>query len=196
MISLLSGVVADLAADHVVMDCHGVGYQAFCPTRTLGALQTGKPAKLYIITHVREDALQLFGFIDKPERDAFTLITGVSGVGPRIALSLLSTLSGAEIAAAVSTNQPSMLARANGVGKKLAEKIIVELKDKAQTLALAEGSLPHVTRITGPIADITSALVNLGYQPKTAETAAAKAIEDLPDAPFADQFRLALKKCA
>lgn len=193
MISTLSGPVLDLLPTSVVIDCHGVGYEAYCSARTLAQLQVGHPARLYTYLNVREDALTLFGFASAAEKAFFLQLTNVSGLGPKLGLSLLSTFTPAEIQQAISMGQPATLARASGVGKKLAEKIIVELKDKLGQIPLfvaagtAAGSLA---------ADLSSALVNLGYPPKVAELAAAEALKTNPSAPFEELFKAALRKAA
>lgn len=197
MISILSGPVLALTATSVVLDCSGVGYEALCTTRTLGTLQSGQPARLFTVLNVREDALTLFGFSSIEERTFFNQLTSVSGVGPKLALSLLSTFTPAEVQQAISLNQPATLARASGVGKRMAEKIIVELKDKLGQitsfgpLSTAANNLTHMQAT-----DLTSALINLGYQPKIAEAAATEALKSNPTAPFDELFRLALRKAA
>lgn len=197
MLSQLTGIVAEIAPDHAVIDCNGVGYQVFCPGRSLGALENGKTAKLYTVLAVREDALTLYGFTDRGERQFFQMLTNaVTGVGPRLGLALLSSFSVPEMAAAISANQPSQLARAPGVGKKLAEKIIVELKDKLGAFAGVGEAVAIGAGSRGAATDLTSALVNLGYQPKIAEAAAASAIQELPDGGFDALFKLALRKAA
>lgn len=194
MISTLTGPVQTLTPTSAVIECGGVGYEAFCPARTLGALVIGQQTRLHTVLVVREDAHILFGFSTAAEKAFFTQLTSVSGVGPRIALSLLSSFTAAEIQQAIAANQPATLARASGVGKKLAEKIIVELKDKL-------GQIPLFIAIAGPavstlLTDLTSALTNLGYQPKIAEAAAAEALKASPSAPFEELFRAALRKAA
>lgn len=194
MFASLSGAVLAVNETTAVLDCSGVGYLVHCPTRTLANLAPNTAARLWVHLAVREDALTLFGFETQAERDFFLSLTSVSGVGPKVGLSLLSTFTPNEIVSAIAANQPSQLARASGVGKKLAEKIIVELKDKL-------GSLPLLTVptaglgarvVAGPMNDICSALINLGYAPKVAETAAQQALENSPDAPFDVQFKSAL----
>ena len=195
MLALLTGTVADLAADHAVITCGGVGYQVFCPTRSLGALVQGKEATLHTHLAVREDALTLYGFTEVSEKRIFNLLLTVSGVGPRMALSLLSTWSGAEVMSAIHTGQPGMLAKASGVGKKLAEKIIVELKDKKAPALSSTGGASSAS--TTPLwSDLVSALTNLGYPLRSAETAASETVAESPALPFADAFKQALKKVA
>lgn len=193
MISILTGPILEVTATYAVIDCSGVGYAAFCPVRTLAGLEIGKQSRLYTVLNVREDALTLFGFATQAERAFFDQLTTVSGVGPRIGLSLLSSFTPAEIQQAILTNQPAQLARASGVGKKLAEKIIVELKDKLGSLALFA---PAASPTHALLADLISALINLGYQPKAAQTAAEDAIKATPNASFEDLFKQALRKAA
>ncbi|PIZ31471.1 MAG: Holliday junction branch migration protein RuvA [Alphaproteobacteria bacterium CG_4_10_14_0_8_um_filter_53_9] len=194
MINLLQGTVAEITADSAtLLTAGGVGYQVFCPSRSLGALAQGQPATLHTYLAVREDALTLYGFADKTEKAVFTLLLGVSGVGPRMALSLLSTWNGHEIMTAIHTAQPSVLAKASGVGKKLAEKIIVELKDKKAPLSLTS-SLP-ASALAPPLqTDVASALVNLGFPISHAEAAAKATLDEMPNADFAELFKHALKK--
>lgn len=196
MYAHLTGTVADIGPDHAVLTCGGVGYLVFCPTRSLGALQTNAGATLYTYLAVREDAMTLYGFTEKSEKSIFQLLLTVSGVGPKMALSILSTLSGAEAMQAIHTNQPAVLARASGVGKKLAEKIIVELRDKAMKALATVSSLPNTAAAHPTYTDLMSALVNLGFQPKQAETAAHSTLTENPSAPFEELFRVALKKVA
>lgn len=197
MISILSGPVIALSATSAVLDCSGVGYEALCTTRTLATLQTNQPARLYTVLNVREDALTLFGFSTIEERTFFNQLTSVSGVGPKLALSLLSSFSPAEVQQAISLNQPATLARASGVGKRMAEKIIVELKDKlGQITSFGPLSTAATTATAMQATDLTSALINLGYQPKIAEAAATEALTSNPTAPFEELFRIALRKAA
>lgn len=197
MISILTGPVIALTANSAVLDCSGVGYEALCTTRTLGGLQTGQQARLFTVLNVREDALTLFGFSSVEERTFFNQLTSVSGVGPKLALSLLSSFTPAEVQQAITLNQPATLARASGVGKRMAEKIIVELKDKLgqiTTFGPLSVAANNVTQMQAT--DLASALINLGYQPKIAEAAAVEALKANPSAPFEDLFRAALLKAA
>lgn len=192
MISTLTGPVLEITPTTAIIDCAGIGYAAHCPVRTLAGLTVGSSARLFTVLNVREDALTLFGFSSAPERAFFEQLTSVSGVGPRIALSLLSSFTPSEIQQAIVTNQPTHLARASGVGKKLAEKIIVELKDKLGGITLFTGPTGFIAPTL--MSDITSALINLGYQQKVAENAAAAAIKEAPSAPFEELFKSALRK--
>ena len=197
MISMLSGPVLAVTSTSVILDCGGVGYEALCTTRTLATLTSGQTARIFTVLNVREDALTLFGFATVEERSFFNQLTSVSGVGPKLALSLLSSFSPAEVQQAISLNQPATLARASGVGKRMAEKIIVELKDKLGKIT-DFGPLGVAAQGTVALqaADLASALINLGYQPKIAESAATEALKTSPDAPFEELFRLALRKAA
>jgi holliday junction DNA helicase RuvA len=193
MLALISGQVAQLHEASAVIDCHGVGYELLCSSRTLSRLQVGQPARLLTHLHVREDALVLFGFADAAEKQLFTMVTSVSGVGPKLGLSLLSTLGPDEIVSAIQLNQPASLARASGVGKKLAENIVVNLRDKVGALAFA--AAPVSGSAQGHYADLISALANLGYQPKVAEAAAQAALRETgaAAADFATLFKHALR---
>ena len=130
MIYLLAGTVSNVAEDFLVLDVNGVGYQVFAASRTLAQYQEGTAARLFIYTHVREDHIHLYGFATEDERRLFLKLTDVSGVGAKMGLSLLSALSPEELQNAVAGGDVTMLTRANGVGKKLAERIVLELKGK------------------------------------------------------------------
>ena len=190
MLALLHGVIAQMSEHAAVVECHGVGYEVLCSSRTLARLQVGQTARLLTHLHVREDALVLFGFADAAEKQLFT---SVSGVGPKLGLSLLSTLGPDEIVSAIQLNQPSSLARASGVGKKLAENIVVNLRDKVGALAFAAAPASGSTQ--GHYADLISALANLGYQPKVAEAAAQATLREAgaATADFATLFKHALR---
>jgi holliday junction DNA helicase RuvA len=183
MIGKLKGVIDSYGEDFVVVDVGGVGYVVHCSARTLQALPgEGEPAVLSIETYVREDQIRLFGFLSDVEREWFRLLQTVQGVGARVALSVLGTLKVADLASAVAMRDKAMIARSPGVGPKVAERIVTELKDKAPAFANID---PAVIRLTGavdekrapqPVADAISALVNLGYgQPQAAAAIAAAA---------------------
>ena len=168
MISKLAGILDQLAADGSVVDVNGVGYLVFCSTRTLGRLPPlGSPVRLLVETHVREDHIHLYGFADAAERDWFRLLTTVQGVGARLALAVLSAMGPEELTLAILAQDRASLARAEGVGPRLAARIVNELKDKAGGLALAKAAAPSAASAApgdGPAADAVSALVNLGYR--------------------------------
>jgi holliday junction DNA helicase RuvA len=202
MIGKLKGVIDSFGEDVVILDVGGVGYMVYCSTRTLEALpRRGEPATLSIETHVREDQIRLFGFTSDLEREWFRLLQTVQGVGTKVALSLLGTLKPAELATAIAMRDKAMIARAPGIGLKVAERIVTELKDK--TVAAID---PAATRLADaleaeqaprPMADAISALVNLGYgtpQATAAVAVAAKSAGENADA--ASLIRLGLKELA
>ncbi|HEY1799232.1 MAG TPA: Holliday junction branch migration protein RuvA [Stellaceae bacterium] len=167
MIAKLSGVVDQVGADGAVIDVGGVGYLAFCSNRTLGLLpRTGQAAKLLIETHVREDHIHLYGFIDAAERDWFRLLTTVQGVGARLALAILSVVAPDALTLAIVAKDQKALARADGVGPRLAARIVNELQNKVGGLTLAAPAgiakaAPSAGSVDGAIADAVSALENL-----------------------------------
>jgi holliday junction DNA helicase RuvA len=167
MIAKLAGVVEQIEPDAAVIDVNGVGYLAFCSTRTIGRLPPpGSPARLLIETHVREDHIHLYGFIDAAERDWFRLLTTVQGVGARLALSILSTVAPERLGLAILAQDKPALTQAEGVGPRLAARIVNELRDKISSVAASAAS-PVASRIEpanggGVTADAISALENLG----------------------------------
>jgi Holliday junction DNA helicase RuvA len=186
MISKLSGVIDSVTADSTVIDVGGVGYLVFCSARTISILDNlGSFAKtsLLIETHVREDRIQLFGFIDATEREWFRLLTSVQGVSTRIALAVLSALDPDQLMDAVAAQDKAILTCANGVGPKLAARIAAELKDRVTTGGAVSGSLGRIparnTPITSSSKDAASALVNLGYSWSAAFTAVSAAVSKL-----------------
>lgn len=191
MIARLTGILAESAADHAVIDVQGVGYFVLASTRTLDALgPVGGDVMLLTELQVREDSMTLFGFGSTGEREAFRQLTSVQGVGGRVALAILSVLDPAELAAAISRGDKAMVSRANGVGPKLAQRIVNELAGKLGSPALA-GALGT------PAADALSALANLGFKPAEASAAVAAANEELgPHASLDALVRLALRKAA
>lgn len=198
MIARLSGILAELGPDHAVLDVGGVGYLVQASARTLSAIgAVGGSVMLLTEMQVREDAMTLFGFGSAGERDWFRLLTSVQGVGGRVALSILSTLDADELSRAVGSQDKAMIARANGVGPKLAQRIAMELKDKIGAVPLGPaGSLPR-SSAGGVAADAVSALANLGFKPAEAGAAVAAAEAELGDGVSLDALvRLALKKAA
>jgi Holliday junction DNA helicase RuvA len=181
MIGKLSGIIDSFGDDYLILDVNGVGYVVTCSSRTLQRLPArGEPASLAIETQVREDAIRLFGFTSDAERDWFRLLQSVQGVGAKVALAILSIFEAGELATAIGTQDKASVARAPGVGPKLAARIVAELKDKAPALAAVD---PTVARLAGeeeaknaprPVQDAISALVNLGYgRPQAAAAVAA-----------------------
>ena len=185
MIAKLTGVVDQVGSDRVVIDVGGVGYLAFCSTRTIGRLPPlGSPARLLIETHVREDYIHLYGFADATERDWFRRLTTVQGVGARLALAILSAMAPEQLALAILAQDKKALTLAEGVGPKLATRIVNELRDKV-TGAVAPAAAQIVTTEegnAGPAADAVSALVNLGYRRAEAFGAVAAAAQRLGSA--------------
>ncbi|USI73988.1 Holliday junction branch migration protein RuvA [Sphingomonas morindae] len=201
MIARLSGLLAELGADHAVVDVQGVGYLVQLSGRTLAAIGApGGEVRLLTELHVREDAMTLYGFGSAAERDWFRLLTGVQGVGGRVALAILSVLAPDELSRAVAAADKAMVARANGVGPKLALRIVTELKDKAGPALAAVGpgaGAGGAAAGGGAAADAASALANLGFRPAEAQAAVTAAEEELgPGATLDALVRLALRKAA
>jgi Holliday junction DNA helicase RuvA len=198
MIAKLRGLLDSFTADHAVIDVSGVGYLVQASARTLSALGAiGEEVVLHTEMQVSDDAIRLIGFARVEERDWFRLLTSVQGVGARVALSILSTLSSDELHRAIASGDKAMVARANGVGPKLAQRIVNELKDKAGGIALGTGGLAPAQPSIGAAADAVSALANLGFKPAEASAAVAKAEADLgAEASLDALVRLALKKAA
>jgi holliday junction DNA helicase RuvA len=197
MIARLTGTLAETTADHAVLDVGGVGYLVQASARTLSAIgPVGGSVMLLTEMQVREDSMTLFGFGSAGERDWFRLLISVQGVGGKVALAILSTLEADELSRAVSSGDKAMVARANGVGPKLAQRIVMELKDKIGGVVLgAAGSLPKAA--AGAAADAVSALANLGFKPGEAGATVAAAEAELGEGASLDALvRLALKKAA
>jgi Holliday junction DNA helicase RuvA len=197
MIARLTGKLAEAAADHAMIDVQGVGYQVQASARTLDALgPVGGDVTILTELQVREDGWTLFGFANAGEREAFRQLTSVQGVGGRVALAILSVLDPAELATAVSRGDKAMVSRANGVGPKLAQRIVNELAGKLGSPALTGVAGTPAPR-GGPAADALSALANLGFKPAEASAAVHAANEELgPDASLDALVRLALRKAA
>jgi Holliday junction DNA helicase RuvA len=197
MIARLTGTLAETAADSAVIDVAGVGYQILASARTLDAIgPVGGSVLILTEMQVREDSMTLFGFATPSEREAFRALTSVQGVGGRVALAILSALGPDELSRAVSAGDKAMIARANGVGPKLAQRIAMELAGKLGAPGLA-GALGTPPPREGAAADALSALANLGFKPAEAAAAVAAASEDLgPDATLDALVRLALRKAA
>ncbi len=197
MIARLTGLLAETSADGAVLDVAGVGYAVLASARTLDAIgPLGGEAMLLTELQVREDSMTLFAFGSAGEREAFRQLTSVQGVGGRVALAILSTLDPAELATAIAHGDKAMVARANGVGPKLAQRIVNELAGKMGSPALA-ASLGAPAPRGGAAHDALSALANLGFKPAEASAAVAAAAADLgPDATLDALVRLALRKAA
>jgi Holliday junction DNA helicase RuvA len=183
VIGKLTGIIDSVTEDGVLLDVNGVGYVVQASSKTLSRIgDKGAPASLLIETQVREDAITLFGFADHPEHDWFRLLRTVQGVGGKVALAILSTLTPGELANAVAAQDKSSVSRANGVGPKLAQRIVSELKDKAAGMAMGDAAA-NIAAFPVPkgeggdlVNDAVSALVNLGYRRAEAFGAVSKVI--------------------
>jgi Holliday junction DNA helicase RuvA len=204
MIGKLKGVIDSYGEDNVILDVGGVGYLVHCSARTLQMLpQPGEAATLAIETHVREDQIRLFGFTTDVEREWFKLLQTVQGVGAKVALAVLGTMKVSELAEAIAVRDKAAVARTPGVGPKVAERIVTELKDKVPKFTSLD---PAVVQLSGaleenraprPVADAVSALVNLGYgQPQAAAAIAAAARNAGEGADTAALIRQGLKELA
>ncbi|MGI6082524.1 MAG: Holliday junction branch migration protein RuvA [Limnochordia bacterium] len=181
MIAHLRGVLLDMGADHIVLDVGGVGFRLFVSRQTEAALPSvGKEVSLHVVTQVREDALTLYGFATVAEKETFLLLTGVSGVGPRLAMAVLSSLSPSELVRAVATRDLKVLTRIPGIGKKTAERLFFELGDKLKAdeamMSVVTGSA--VVQDSQPAQDAIEALVALGYSRSESERAVARILGD------------------
>ncbi len=179
MIGKLTGTVDTVAEDHVILDVGGVGYLVQCPSSTLGKLTVGERVSLLIEMRVSEDAIRLFGFLSGEEREWFKLLQSVQSVGARVALNILSVLSPRAIGRAIALGDKAMIGQAQGVGPKLATRIVTELKDKAPALILRQepGEALAIPVPRGPDADAVMALTKLGYSQSTAAESVARAAQ-------------------
>lgn len=213
MIGKLRGIVDSTGDDWVIIDVGGVGYEVHCSTRVLGSLPAvGEPVALAIETHVRETEIRLFGFSSEMERKWFRLLQSVQGVGAKSALAILSVLTTADLTNAIALQDKAMVARAPGVGPKVAQRIVTELQNKAPVLtaasaAITPGDVSGEAGATGEgiidvptgahAADAISALVNLGYQQAHAASAVSEAMRKASDdTTTEDLIRLGLKELA
>jgi Holliday junction DNA helicase RuvA len=189
VIARLTGAVVDRAPDHLVLDVHGVGYLVYAPASVVTRAEQGAEVTLHTHLVVREDGMTLYGFFDQHQQRLFQTLIGVSGVGPKVALALLSLMDADELSFAIASGNAAALARAQGVGQKLAARLVVELRDK-------------MTKAAGPIAapgveseEVVAALMSLGYSQAEAVDAVARA--EFPDkAPIEEKVRLALSHFA
>jgi len=202
MIGKLKGAIDEVGEESLILDVNGVGYVVVASARTLRNLPAvGQAATLHIETQVREDAIRLYGFLAEAERDWFRLLQGVQGVGAKVALAILGVLSSAELASAIALQDKAMVARAQGVGPKLAARIVLELKDKAPPsgaeLGGAIASSPREDALSGGARDAVLALVNLGYARPQAALAVARGVASLgAGAETAALIRRGLKELA
>lgn len=200
MIALLRGELACKSIDHVIIDTGGVGYRLFIPLSTFYALPEAGEVRLLVHTHVREDALLLFGFFTPAEKEMFATLIGISGIGPKLALNILSHIPVIELQTAVLAGDIKRLSTLPGIGKKTAERLVLELKDKIGPIGVPSGSQPPAAQPPGksqsdPLADVISALVNLGYK----DAQARKILESMEiahDTPMEEILKGALKVLA
>jgi len=204
MIGKLKGVIEYYGENSIIVDVAGVGYEVYCSARTLQELPgIGQPATLSIETHVREDQIRLFGFLTELEREWFRLLQTVQGVGVKVALAVLGTLKPAELASAIAMRDKATVARTPGVGAKVAERIVTELKDKAPAYTNIDSALVRFSgaledkRAPVPVSDAVSALVNLGYAQAQAAAAIAAAARSAGEGAEATTLiRLGLRELA
>ena len=198
MIAKLKGLIDETGADWAVIDVAGVGYLVHCSSKTLAALgDVGEACTVYTDLQVSENDMRLLGFAEAAERDWFRLLTQVQGVGSKVALAILSALSTAEVQQACAQGDAAMVARANGVGPKLAGRIVNELKDQAGALPGGGMAGGAAAPVGGASADAVSALENLGFNPAIAALAVAVAQGELGEgASESDLIRVALKRAA
>ncbi len=198
MIAKLTGRLDSSGTGHAVIDVGGVGYLVEASARTLDALGAiGGDVTIHTEMLVGEDFLRLLGFAKAEERDWFRLLTSVQGVGAKVALAILSALEITDLQRALASGDSAMIARANGVGPKLAQRITHELKDKAGALGGIAGSSPARGTTSGPLSDAVTALTGLGFKPGEASAAVAAASEELGAGASLDALvRVALKKAA
>ena len=204
MIGKLKGVVDSFGDDWIILDVQGVGYQVHCSSRTLGSLpQINEAAILFIETHVRETEIKLFGFVAEGDRDWFRLLQTVQGIGAKVALAILGTLTPGDLASAIALQDKAAVSRAPGVGPKVAQRIVSELKDKAPALTGGSTEVTGLQRDIGDgvasnaVVDAVSALSNLGYSSEQASKAVAAAVASAgDDAESSTLIRLGLKELA
>lgn len=204
MIAKLSGIMDSAGQDYLILDVGGVGYQVFASGRTLSRVQKGEPVSLLIDTHVREDHIHLYGFMDKAEQEWFRLLTSVQGVGAKVGMAILGTCPVDRLGFAIAAGDAAFVRQADGVGPKLATRIVTELKDKASKIDLA----PPPPKATGKVTKLTedappaniendavSALVNLGYGRADAYSAVLQ-VRDKANDNLSEILKLALKELA
>jgi Holliday junction DNA helicase RuvA len=196
MIAQIRGELAYKSVDHIIVDVGGIGYRLFIPLSTFYTLPDAGPVRMFVHTHVREDAFLLYGFLTIEEKELFATLIGISGVGPKLAVNILSHIPVADLKTAIVNSDVKRLSMLPGIGKKTAERLVLELKDK---ISLSAGIQPTSSDTAyaqssrmDPLADVASALVNLGYR----EAQARKILESMeiaPDAPMEEILKGALK---
>jgi Holliday junction DNA helicase RuvA len=192
MIALLRGTLIERSPSRIVVEVRGVGYELHVPVSTFSRLpEIGAETALHVHTHVREDALQLYGFATTGEKRLFEKLIAISGIGPRVALSILSGIPAEDLTTAILSGNLSRLTAIPGIGKKTAERVLMELRDKlggepgAAAVAAGSGSISE---------DLMSALLNLGYPRPLAENTVAQVLKNHPDRPFEELFKLTMQR--
>jgi holliday junction DNA helicase RuvA len=194
MIGQLRGRLAEKRPNQVLVDVGGVGYVVLVPLSTFAALgDLHTEITLLIHTHVREDALSLYGFVSSREKHLFELLISASGVGPSLALKILSGMSVDELVPAIRGNDLARLTKIPGVGRKTGERMVVELRDKLEAVVVMEAERPATSSPAGVEADVVSALINLGYEARVAEKAVEEARKESSAANFEKLLRAALQ---
>ena len=196
MIASLRGTVLDIQLDHVVLECAGVGYKVLATPNTLGSLQRGEEAFVMTTLVVKEDSMTLFGFTSPEDRDMFHVLQTVSGLGPKLALAALSVMGAGELAQAISREDAARLQKIPGVGKRMAQRLVLELKDNVAAFSaeLGDDSVPDPAA-TGPVVDdVVEALIGLGFTDKAARPVVEAVAAEQPDAATPVVLRAALSQ--
>jgi Holliday junction DNA helicase RuvA len=189
MISQIRGILIEKTPTEIIVDCHGVGYALFISMYTYSALpDIDQPVRLYSVLVPRETEVQLFGFIDKPERETFHLLTGISGIGPKTALGILSSVTIQELQSAIIKGDVKFLNQLHGVGKKMAERLLVELRDKIQNISgiQTQESDDSSAPLSSLQYDAIAALIALGYQKAAAEKSVKLVMKTIQESPTVD----------
>ena len=197
MIGKLKGQIDSCFEDHAIIDVAGVGYQVYCTLKALGRVNIGEFCELFIETHVREDHINLYGFLSIEEKNCFQILQTVTGIGPRLALAILSYLAPSEIANAVAAKDKESFRAISGVGPKMAERMLVELKGKlSAVLSSSGGAIAHVISDSEVAGDAVSALVNLGINKLEAQNSITAILNKNPELSINELIREALKERA
>jgi len=193
MIASITGRLTRKASDYLIIDVSGVGYQVFVPLSTYYRLpDEGAEASLHIYTHLREEMLALYGFSAQKEKDLFLILLAVSGIGPKLALTILSSMSAEDIAAAILSSNDQKLSSIPGIGRKTAARLILELKDKVKHMAVADAPEGIARVVDTDVDDVLSALINLGYKKPQAEETVKKIKHGRPGLTVEELIREAL----
>lgn len=197
MIASLRGTVLDIQLDHAVLECAGVGYKVLATPAMLGTLQRGEEARVMTTLVVKEDSMTLYGFTSQDDRDMFHVLQTVSGLGPKLALAALSVMSAGDLAQAIAGEEAARLQKIPGVGKRVAQRLILELKDKVKAFAPAESAdlSAAAPAAAGPVVeDVVEALIGLGFTDKVARPVVESVVAEQPDAATPVVLRAALSQ--